>query len=704
MRHGWLRRRECENDPTENLKSEEKSGGRQSLLARDRTHARVRVDVSRDMKRLRVFDRSSFDAPSPTSAKFKRRVARYFPDGDGTGATAADEKSDEKGAEKARETPAIEAVDEPDDPPVSEEVVEEEPEEKPGVEPAKTGDEVEPVPYSSLAALDEGMARTMKSNRKRSRDAQTLLKRAVKTKEIKFFNRIIKDFGNDKQMGFAEEAFRRIGDAGLSPTVYSYTNLLNACVRVGELDRARKVWDDMIAAGVEPNEVTYTVLVKGLAQDGLLAEAARTVRDMTAQSRAGVECVAPNVRTFSTLLRNCVRHADPKVADECFAAMRDANVTPDVASFEYLLKARCAAMDANGAWAVVDDFDREYLEIPPQAHAALATVSSLTGDIEKARSACEAARQAVKDNGAGTVEDDGAGELFGSGGYGSDSDEPKAGNDNEQGKGNKKDKRQQQQQQQEEASKSVQQFLKLRNSDALRQVDEVEKFLALGDDFVKEVAEVVNRGPESESSPVLIVEGIEDAKKPLNFKEVFGNDLPVRLEVCSGHGDWVTERAQRDEGKANWLALEMRRNRIRMTWAKAVRRRLDNVALLCGMAHEMMGAHVASGSLTEVYVNYPDPPEWVGSLQCLVDQAFLRDAHRSLKPGVGHLTLVTDDPNYAMRMCRELSKVPGLFKSTEPGGKAFKSGVPEGYGGSYFDEMWKNGRQNDRYYIRYKRV
>jgi pentatricopeptide repeat protein len=215
------------------------------------------------MKRLRVFDRSSFEAPSPTSAKFKRRVARYFPDGDGTGATAADEKSDEKGAEKARETPAIEAVDEPDDPPVSEEVVEEELEEKPGVEPAKTGDEVEPVPYSSLAALDEGMARTMKSNRKRSRDAQTLLKRAVKTKEIKFFNRIIKDFGNDKQMGFAEEAFRRIGDAGLSPTVYSYTNLLNACVRVGELDRARKVWDDMIAAGVEPNEVTYTVLVKG---------------------------------------------------------------------------------------------------------------------------------------------------------------------------------------------------------------------------------------------------------------------------------------------------------------------------------------------------------------------------------------------------------------------------------------------------------
>ena len=40
---------------------------------------------------------------------------------------------------------------------------------------------------------------------------------------------------NDKQLGFAEEAFRRIaeGPRKLRPNVYSYTNLLNACVRVG---------------------------------------------------------------------------------------------------------------------------------------------------------------------------------------------------------------------------------------------------------------------------------------------------------------------------------------------------------------------------------------------------------------------------------------------------------------------------------------
>ena len=42
----------------------------------------------------------------------------------------------------------------------------------------------------------------------------------------------------------------------------------------------------MLAAGVQPNEVTYTVLVKGLAQEGFLEEAANVVEEMR---RADVE-------------------------------------------------------------------------------------------------------------------------------------------------------------------------------------------------------------------------------------------------------------------------------------------------------------------------------------------------------------------------------------------------------------------------------
>ena len=573
--------------------------------------------------------------------------------------------------------------------------------------------EREPISHGALAAMDEGMARAHKANRKRARDAQTLLRRAMTVRDVKFFNRLIRDFGNDKQLGFAEEAFKRVRECdGLERNVYSHTNMLNACVRVGELEKARRVWENMLAENVEPNEVTYTVFVKGLAQSGCLDEAMELIETLCAEGST----VAPNVRTFSTLLRNCVRHADGVNADRCFEAMRGAGVAPDAASFEYLVKTKCAAFDARGAWAAHAEMEREYLDATPQALAALATVSSITGDVASAEKACVMAKAAIEANGAGVVAPSGPDGARGDSLFSSrmDDDEDRAEIDDAPGPGDFSPTARtssfgdQNRSDDGTVSESVRAFLRLRNSDAARQVADVEAFLARGDAFVAAVAADVRAGHASASSPVKVVEGEGPV---LDFRKLFGGGAgsakerparPVKLEVCSGMGDWVVSRAAADAGSANWLAIEMRRNRVRMTWAKGVRARLDNLAVLRGMAHEMLSSRVPEDSLSEIYVNYPDPPEWVGSTQCLVDAAFLLEAHRALARGGGVLTLVTDDAGYAMRMCRELSRRPDLFAPAAEDGKPFVSGVPEGYGGSYFDEMWKNGRQTDRYYMRYR--
>ena len=582
----------------------------------------------------------------------------------------------------------------------------------------------EPVSHGALAAMDEGMARAHKKNRKRARDAQTLLRRAVSVKDVKFFNRLIRDFGNDKQFGFAEEAFRRVAECpGLARNVYSYTNMLNACVRVGELEKARDVWKSMVSDDgdaktkndaktsekIHPNEVTYTVFIKGLAREGFLDEAVELIETEMCGPDARVR---PNVRTFSTLLRNCVRHADGVNADRCFEAMRGAGVEPDAASFEYLVKTKCAAFDAVGAWAAHAEMERAYLEATPQALAALATVSSITGDAESARRACAAAKAAIEANGAGVVSSRGSdGDTRGSFDSLDDAEEDDAFGDaffcetrdaagmrgtapSASGTA---------------ANESVCAFLRLRNSDAARQVAEVETFLGKGEALVAAVAADVRRGHASPSSPVKVVEGEGPV---LDFSSVFPGKAadpsrPTKLEVCSGMGDWVVSRAEADREKSDWLALEMRHNRVRMTWAKGVRARLSNLALLRGMAHGVLSSRVPADSLAEIFVNYPDPPEWVGSAQCLVDSAFLRLAHRALVSrrdvhGPGFLTMVTDDAGYAMRACRELSRLKDLFVPTAEDGKPFVAGVPEGYGGSYFDEMWKNGRQTDRYYMRYR--
>jgi len=264
--------------------------------------------------------------------------------------------------------------------------------------------ELQPTPYSQLAKLDEGMNRCFRANRKRSRDAQTLLKRARKLKEVKFFNRLIRDFGNDKQFGFAEEAFRILENDcdGIKPNAYSYTNLLNACVRVGELKRAREVFLKMESECEEsPNEVTCTVFVKGLCEEGLIEEALELVKDMV---RGTAGRPRANVRTFSTVLRNCVRYRDVRSAERAFALMRACfDVLPDAACFEYLSKTYASRLDVEKAEKTLNDLELQQdengklLNIPASALASLAGVAATVGDIDVAKRAIAKCRERAEE-------------------------------------------------------------------------------------------------------------------------------------------------------------------------------------------------------------------------------------------------------------------------------------------------------------------
>ena len=41
-------------------------------------------------------------------------------------------------------------------------------------------------------------------------------------------------------------------------------------------------------------------------------------------------------------------------------------------------------------------------------------------------------------------------------------------------------------------------------------------------------------------------------------EEAERSPLPVKLEICSGNGDWVAAQARADAGRANWVALELK--------------------------------------------------------------------------------------------------------------------------------------------------
>ena len=555
--------------------------------------------------------------------------------------------------------------------------------------------ELQPTPYSQLAKLDEGMNRCFRANRKRSRDAQTLLKRARKLKEVKFFNRLIRDFGNDKQFGFAEEAFRILENDcdGIKPNAYSYTNLLNACVRVGELKRAREVFLKMESECEEsPNEVTCTVFVKGLCEEGLIEEALELVKDMV---RGTAGRPRANVRTFSTVLRNCVRYRDVRSAERAFALMRACfDVLPDAACFEYLSKTYASRLDVEKAEKALNDLELQQdengklLNIPASALASLAGVAATVGEIDVAKRAIAKCRERAE-------EEQRNAEQFNN-------------------SSNNERERQNNQKASVESttpSKSVSNFFKARASDALREISEIEAFISNDrDDIRREAKKRAESYGIDETDDIVFVHKQKGKNEPTPDEDFWASRfqrkgkafMKAKLEVCCGHGDWITSRCAKEKDTTEWFGIEMRENRVALTWIKSLRLGVDNLTMLCGLAHECMRKQIPSEVLDEIYVNFPDPPEWNGSANCLVDRAFLIESHRTLKTGA-FLILVTDDPGYAMRMCRELSVLPHLFEPTAPDGKPFENTLPPDYGFSYFNALWTNGNLNDRYYIKYRK-
>jgi pentatricopeptide repeat protein len=99
-----------------------------------------------------------------------------------------------------------------------------------------------------------------KSNKKQktsSYNEHRISKLIQRKADIVDFNTLISQFASHKQLDFALKAWDALKKAKLEPTVYTFSALMNACVRCGEVQKAQEFHDEMISMGILPNEVCY---------------------------------------------------------------------------------------------------------------------------------------------------------------------------------------------------------------------------------------------------------------------------------------------------------------------------------------------------------------------------------------------------------------------------------------------------------------
>lgn len=176
--------------------------------------------------------------------------------------------------------------------------------------------------------------------------------------------------------------------------------------------------------------------------------------------------------------------------------------------------------------------------------------------------------------------------------------------------------------------------------------------------------------------------------------EIFGNLHPIAIEYCSGNGAWIVEKAL-ENPQVNFVAVEKKFDRVRKIHSRMKRMGVKNLFIVYGEGLHFTREYVKAGTVGEVYINFPDPwPKRRHWDNRIMQGAFLLEMQRILQEG-GQLTFVTDDVPYSEAVLKEMRKHPDL-KPLFPA--PFYVHALEGYGSSYFEELWRSKGLQIRYH------
>lgn len=170
------------------------------------------------------------------------------------------------------------------------------------------------------------------------------------------------------------------------------------------------------------------------------------------------------------------------------------------------------------------------------------------------------------------------------------------------------------------------------------------------------------------------------------------------------------------------MSLELRADRVHQTYTRMAFEGAHNLCVLGGDAKGVLSRHIGRGSVSQVLVNFPEPPVWSGgggeSATHMLSDDFLESVHDVLALS-GTLTIHSDNMGYlddlagsigalkkgGKALYRDDARLLGAQAVKNVGGITVWDGAPGSVCGhsvqaaSYFDRLWEHGKRVRRGYI-----
>ncbi|MGE4453940.1 MAG: tRNA (guanosine(46)-N7)-methyltransferase TrmB [Sphaerochaeta sp.] len=153
--------------------------------------------------------------------------------------------------------------------------------------------------------------------------------------------------------------------------------------------------------------------------------------------------------------------------------------------------------------------------------------------------------------------------------------------------------------------------------------------------------------------------GIPFKKEVLDYKEVYGNDKPVIIEIGFGMGT-ATARIAKERSQFNYLGLEVFLSGFTKLLDVVGKQQIENVRLMRFDAVEVLKTMIPDESVYGFHIFFPDPwPKKRQQKRRLIQLPFARLLASKLVGG-GYIYCVTDWEEYAHQMLEVFGQSEGL--------------------------------------------
>ena len=151
---------------------------------------------------------------------------------------------------------------------------------------------------------------------------------------------------------------------------------------------------------------------------------------------------------------------------------------------------------------------------------------------------------------------------------------------------------------------------------------------------------------------------------PIDWRQLFGNDHPVEIEVGFGKGHFLLS-ASAQHPEVNYLGIEVIRKLQQYVATRLSLRERSNVRVAHANAKRLLHERVPDRSVQAMHIYFPDP--WWKRRhrrRRVFTSEFVMSTARVLQPG-GRFHIVTDVEEYFEVMLKLVRPLP-QFRETEP--------------------------------------